>query len=71
MSRPEYKLVIRYNVPGDIPPRNHRTIPWNWYPSPEEVYGCIRRLRAQEPEAEVLSATLYQTVLVERYAIGD
>lgn len=67
MSRPEYTLTIRYrNLTGA---RHKRTIPWNWYPSPDEVFESIRRLREQVPNCIVVSATLTQEVLIERYNI--
>jgi hypothetical protein len=69
-SEPEYTLVIRYRVVGQVPQRQTRRIPWRWYPSGSDVFTAIRRLRSQEPEAEVQSATLYQTALVERYNVN-
>lgn len=70
MSSPEFTLVIRYRVIGQIPQRQTRRIPWNWHPSGSDVFDAIRRLRSHEPEAEILSATLYQTVLIERYNVN-
>lgn len=68
MSRPEYTLNIRYKtIHGTV--RHTRTIPWNWLPSQEDVIVAIRRLRSQTPNCIVLSATLTQEVLVERYNI--
>lgn len=66
-----YTLKITYSKVGRIPNKGVRSIPWNWYPSPTEVYDCIRRLRSQEPEAEIISVELFQTVHVETYNIGE
>jgi hypothetical protein len=68
LSKPEYTLIIRYRKGGG---RHKRVIPWNWYPSGDEVFECIRRLRSQCPECYVVSATLTQEVLVERYHIPE
>lgn len=71
MASPEYTLVIRYRVIGQVPQRQARRIPLNWFPSGSDVFDAIRRLRNQEPEAEILSATLYQSVLIERYNVNQ
>jgi len=70
-SSEEYTLVIRYRVLGQVPQKQYRRIPWRWHPSGSEIFECIRRLRSQEPEAEIQSATLFQTVLIERYNVGS
>lgn len=69
MSDQEYTLVLRYRVPEAIPQRQTRKIPYQWHPSGSEIFDSIRRLRSQVPGVEVLSCTLYQTVLIERINI--
>lgn len=71
MRDQEYTLTIRYRDAGSMPQRQTRKIPFQWYPSGSEIFECIRRLRSQTPGVEVLSCTLYQTVLIERINIGD
>ena len=68
MARPEFTLIIVYRVAET---RHKRVIPWNWYPSGTEVFGCITRLREQIPNCEVVSATLTQEVLVHRYNVME
>jgi len=63
----EYTFSIRYKL--DDGHKSKRTIPFRWHPSGSDMFDAIRRLRAQYPGVEVLSATLYQTVLIERIEI--